>query len=105
MQNRVTICDSDNPSLTKIECLLDSEDGFPTIRTTGKVRLGLLDPIIRMCIATNLFPPSASDKSKCKTDEFMEPAGCEFTAYCEPKGYWKEQGGTKDAPLFRALGR
>lgn len=99
-ENRITICD-DGP--TVVECLLDSKDGIPT-KGKGKRAPKGLDPIVRFCFARNLFPPALEDRSSCPSNEPRERDGCHWTMYCRPSGYWKEQGGGMDAPMFRGLG-
>ena len=99
-ENRITICD-DGP--TVVECLLDSKDGIPT-KGKGKRAPKGLDPIVRFCFAKNLFPPALEDRSNCPSNEPRERDGCHWTMYCRPSGYWKEQGGGVDAPMFRGMG-
>ena len=100
-ENRITICD-DGP--TVVECVLDSKDGKPTKGKSKRAPKTGLDPIVRFCFARNLYPPKTKDRSICLSNDQNEREGCSWTMYCRPTGFWKEQGGGSNAPMFRGLG-
>ena len=100
-ENRITICD-DGP--TVVECLLDSKDGYPTKGKGKRAPKNSLDPIVRFCFARNLYPPKIDDRLRCLSNDHNERDGCSWTMYCRPAGFWKEQGGGVNAPMFRGLG-
>jgi len=101
-ENRITICEGP----TTIECLIDAKDGIPKVGKRKKAPPPpALDPVVKFCFATNLYPPLNPTEARCKTDASNEAQDCHWRAYCSPSGHWAEQGGTLSAPLFDGLGQ